>query len=286
MLTSLLTSLYNSMSGKATVAKDMPRCYNDSIEVKNMKRKGLSQEGLKLLACITMLIDHVGAALVVPNDTIYHANVELYTTMAWINLVLRCIGRIAFPIFCFLLVEGVYHTRDPKKYVWRLAVGMMLSEIPFDLAFFRDGISWAHQSVMVTLLLGCLMVLLMNRSKGFWRVLWILPFYFAAEWLRTDYGGDGILLIALFALAKGRKHEKWWQLAAMFLLYWDLSFTCGHYNLDICIPMNRLPLMAAVPIFFYDGRKRTYSRAIQWAFYLFYPAHIAVLCVLKAFVLS
>lgn len=251
-----------------------------------MKPKGISQEALKLIACVTMLLDHIGAALVSPTDAIYHANVELYTTMAWVNLILRCIGRMAFPIFCFLLVEGVYHTRSPKKYVQRLTIGMILSEIPFDLAFFRDGISWAHQSVMVTLLLGCLMVLLMNRSKGIWKLLWIVPFYFAAELLHTDYGGDGILLIALFALAKGRKHEKWWLLAAMFLMYWDLSYTCRYYNLDIYLPMNRLPLLAAAPILLYDGRKLTYSKKIQWAFYLFYPVHIAVLALLKLLFLS
>ena len=66
----------------------------------------------------------------------------------------------------------------------------------------------------------------------------------------------------------------------MFLLYWDLSWQ-GHYNLNIKVPMNRLPLMAAVPILFYDGRKLTYSKKIQWAFYLFYPVHIAVLALLK-----
>ena len=254
---------------------------NSIMEKEIIRIGGISQEMLKLIACVAMLIDHTGAALVVPTEAIYHSDVELYTTLAWINLVMRCIGRMAFPIFCFLLVEGVYHTRNPKKYVQRLAVGMVLSEIPFDLAFFPDGISWAHQSVMVTLLLGCILVLQMNRSKGFWKLLWIVPFYFAAEWLHTDYGGDGILLIALLALAKGRKHEKWWQLAAMFLLYWDFSFTSRYYNLDIYLPMNRLPLMAAVPILFYDGRKLTYSKKVQWAFYLFYPVHITVLWLLK-----
>ena len=242
---------------------------------------GISQETLKLIACVTMLIDHIGAALVVPTEAIYYANLELYTAMAWVNLVMRCIGRISFPIFCFLLVEGVHHTRNPKNYVRRLAIGMVLSEIPFDLAFFSDGISWEHQSVMVTLLLGCIMVLMMNRSRGIWKLLWILPFYFAAEWLHTDYGGDGILLIALFALAKGRKYEKWWQLAAMFLLYWDLSWTMRYYNLDIRLPMNRLPLLSAVPILCYSGRKLTHSKKIQWAFYLFYPVHITILWLLQ-----
>lgn len=241
-----------------------------------MKNKGISQETLKLIACVTMLIDHIGAVLVAPTDAIYYSNVELYTAMAWTNLVMRCIGRIAFPIFCFLLVEGVFHTRNPKKYVLRLAIGMVLSEIPFDLAFFSDGISWEHQSVMVTLLLGCLMVLGMKQSSGFWKLLWIVPFYWAAEWLHTDYAGEGILVIAMFALVKGTKHEKWWRLAGLFLLYWDLSWTMRYYNLDIRLPMNRLPLLSAIPIFFYDGRKLTHSKKVQWAFYLFYPVHILV----------
>ena len=104
-----------------------------------MKPKGISQETLKLIACVTMLIDHIGATLVAPTDAIYYAYVELYTAMAWVNLVMRCIGRIAFPIFCFLLVEGAHHTRNPRKYALRLAIGMVLSEIPFDLAFFSDA---------------------------------------------------------------------------------------------------------------------------------------------------
>ena len=60
-------------------------------------------------------------------------------------------------------------------------------------------------------------------------------------------------------------------------MYWDLSWQMRHYNLDIRVPMNRLPLLAAIPILCYDGRKLTHNKAIQWAFYLFYPAHITVL---------
>ena len=250
-----------------------------------MRRAGLSHETLKLIACVTMLLDHIGAALVVPPDALYWSNVELYTTIAWVNLVLRCIGRVAFPIFCFLLVEGVYHTRNPKKYILRLAVGMLLSEIPFDLAFFKDGISWGHQSVMVTLLLGGLMVLGMKRSKRLWKLLWIIPFYCAAEWLHTDYAGKGILVIAMFALTKGTRHEKWCRVAGMFLLYWDFSYITRYYNLDIYLPLNRLPLLSAIPISLYDGRKLTYNKMVQWAFYLFYPVHIMILAVLKLWIL-
>src|SRR5699024_500130 len=95
-----------------------------------MKEKGLSQEGLKLLACLTMLLDHIGATLV-PGWT------------------LRIIGRLAFPIFCFLLAEGAHYTKNPAKYAFRLAIGAILSEIPFDFALF-GGWTWYYQSVMLT----------------------------------------------------------------------------------------------------------------------------------------
>lgn len=237
-----------------------------------MKRCGISQETLKLIACVTMLIDHIGAVLVSPGHA---ALASGDTTVAWANVIMRCVGRTAFPIFCFLLVEGAYHTGNPKKYAARLVVGMVLSEIPFDLAFFGE-LSWDHQSVMVTLLLGFLLVTAMNRSEGFWKLLWIVPFYYGAEWLNTDYGGDGILLIAMFALVKGARQEKWVRLAGMTLMLWNLR-RIRYWNLDVMIPMDRFRMLAALPIFCYNGKKLSRSRTVQWAFYLFYPAHIALL---------
>ena len=99
-------------------------------------KRGLSQETLKLIACLTMLLDHIGAVFM-PGS------------------VLRDIGRLSFPIFCFLLSEGVFHTRDPRKYALRLTLGMFLAELPFDFAFY-GGIHWGHQNVMLTRLLGFL----------------------------------------------------------------------------------------------------------------------------------
>ena len=126
-----------------------------------MKKCGLSQESLKLIACVTMLIDHIGATLVLRMLQSMPVRNEQYNLLVGIYYTLRIIGRVAFPIFCFLLVEGAYYTRNPKKYAMRLFVGMLLSEIPFDLAFSSRGnvfFDWSSNSVMLTLLLGFCMI--------------------------------------------------------------------------------------------------------------------------------
>lgn len=121
-----------------------------------MERKGLSQEGLKLIACLTMLIDHIGAVFV-PGYYLYYS--------------MRIIGRIAFPIYCFLLAEGFHYTRSPGKYALRLTIGMVLSEIPFDLAL-EGRLTLAYQSVMVTLLLGLLAAWAMEKCGSWWKRYW------------------------------------------------------------------------------------------------------------------
>ena len=134
-----------------------------------MQKKGLSQEGLKLIACITMLLDHIGAVVVMAwFENSSGANKGLLLDL---YEMLRVIGRLAFPIYCFLLVEGSVHTCDPKRYGLRLLIAAVLSEIPYDLAIY-GGISWQNQSVMVTLLLGFLMLRVMDRLGKFpWKLL-------------------------------------------------------------------------------------------------------------------
>lgn len=243
--------------------------------------KCISQEGLKLLACITMLVDHVGATLVLrlirevgnPGSAL----IPLYYLM-------RIIGRIAFPIYCFLLVEGAHHTRNPKKYGLRLLIGMQLSEIPFDLALSSRGpvcFDWTDNSVMITLLLGFLMIQSMKQATGAWKALLILPFYLLAEQLHTDYGGLGILIIAVFALTRGMPHEKLLQTVGLCaVIYPGSRVLLG----SVAVNLEWFAALAMIPIFCYDGRKLTHSKAAQWAFYLFYPVHLAVLALLEVLI--
>ena len=128
----------------------------------NAHYKCISQEGLKLLACLTMLIDHIGASLMI---RLIQKTSAQTASLVQLYYLMRIIGRIAFPIYCFLLVEGAHYTRNPKKYGLRLFVGMLLSEIPFDLAF--DGrIDMTSSSVMVTLLLGFCAVTVMEKCHS------------------------------------------------------------------------------------------------------------------------
>ena len=99
-------------------------------------KKGLNSFQLKCIAIVTMLIDHIGA-IIFP------------TQMGF-----RIIGRFSFPIFCFLLVEGFHHTKDVKKYMIRLGIFALISEIPYDLAFRNVFLEFERQNVFFTLLLG------------------------------------------------------------------------------------------------------------------------------------
>ena len=222
-----------------------------------MKKK-LSQEMLKLIACVTMLLDHIGATILPSTG-------------------LRMIGRASFPIFCFLLAEGIAYTRNPKKYGLRLLIGALLAEIPFDLLFY-GRLTFEHQNVMVTLLLGFLMAQWMKKTGNI-----MLPFavcFLSAEFLNTDYGGFGVVLIALFYISREHPQKFLIQLIGLAVTM------CMMNSMEVAIGLVRVPiqlfaLLAMVPIYFYSGEKTTQNVWIQRAFYLFYPVHLAILLLLK-----
>ena len=240
-----------------------------------MKDKGLPQEGLKLIACVSMLLDHVGATLVMllfsvgPNEN-KGLLLDLYE-------VLRCIGRLAFPIYCFLLAEGSAHTRNPLRYGLRLAFLALLSEIPFDLAFFGE-MEWSHQNVMLTLLLGLMALEGMKRTdKGWLKLLIAAPFALAAELACSDYGAKGVLLILLFALTRGHKQAGVLQFFGLWCIFSPNHMMFLNWLGGIRFAVQEYALLAMIPISWYNGKKLGSSKAAQWGFYLFYPAHLLAL---------
>ena len=228
-----------------------------------MKQKLIPQEILKLIACVTMFIDHFGHAIV-PYLNVPHM-VTLYYTC-------RIIGRIAFPIYCFLLVEGMQHTRSPLKYISRLAIGIVLAELPFDILF-EGGFSWEYQSVMVTLTLGAIMLLCMRKTEKNWqKLLLVIPFAILAELAKSDYGGWGIAMIAVFALAEHPVAQCLW-----ICLVNGAMNSAGIPILGVTVSVQLFAGFAMLLILLYSGKKLTNSKAVQWGFYLFYPVHLLLL---------
>lgn len=226
-----------------------------------MSKRGLSQEGLKLIACVTMLIDHIGAVLCP-------------------MVGLRIIGRLAFPIYCFLLAEGSAHTRNPMRYGLRLALCMVLSELPYDLAIY-GGFTWQHQNVMVTLLLAFLALEAMKKCPNLpLKLLCTVPFMLAAEWLHSDYGGEGVALVVLFALTRELPNAKLWQFFGMWFLFSPSHLMALNWIGGFSMTVQEWAVLALIPICLYTGRKVTKSKTVQRGFYLFYPVHLLVLYVI------
>ena len=224
----------------------------------NEKKAGfsLSGAGLKWIAMASMLLDHIGAVLVPGNTAAYYA--------------LRIIGRLAFPLFCFLLVEGFYHTSNVYRYGAGLVLFAFLSEVPFDLALF--GRLWApeYQNVFFTLALGIFGVLYYDKLTKEGHVLFgiaaeILA-VFMAFFLSCDYGAEGVLLIFLFYLFHFK--ETYRNLAAAI---W-------------CVALGAVETFGALSLLFinvYNGKRGKIR--YKYLFYLFYPAHLLVLGLIKYF---
>ena len=227
------------------------------------RSRGLDGGVLKGIAAALMLTDHVGAILLpeVP--------------------VLRCVGRLAFPIFAFFIAEGYAHTRDFGRYFRRLAILAVVSEIPFNL---ENGAVFdlTRQNVLFTFCLALLTLRgleALGRERGFGR--WagcglVLAAGFAAgELLRTDYGGWGVVTVALLQLCRDGKYAKLWLLLAMAAVN-----GLGMGSLTMPVFGGEMPILlaaAALPvIWLYNGRPGV-NRHWRWAFYAFYPAHLLVL---------
>ncbi len=238
-----------------------------------MKTKaGISGNMLKWAAVFIMAVDHMGAGIL-----------ESYVLNAWggsplgsafsknwneilaVDKIIRYIGRPAFPIFCFLLVEGFLHTRDVKKYAFRLGVFALISEIPFDLALRTVPVYWKSQNVFFTLLIGLLVIWFIK----IWgntipvRAVGLLAGAVSAELLHTDYGAFGVALIVLLYLLRNKKAAQ--CILGAFCCAWELT----------------APL-AFLLIWFYNGERGKQSR---WFFYWFYPVHLLAYSMIGMYVL-
>lgn len=228
-----------------------------------MNYRILSGSALKMIAVITMGIDHTAWQLLWHWDAfteplfMYHHRV-----VTWYFL-LRCVGRLAFPIFAFLIVEGFIHTRNRRRYGWSLFVCALISEIPY--ALFHNGLQLMGHNVMFTLLWGFLGLCAVERYRHDWRrVGGILVAMLAVAFLfRAEYGGTGFtFIILLYAL---RRHLALQALLGCCLF--SFKWVTG---------------LAFIPIAMYNGQRGFIKGAIgKYLFYAFYPAHLMIIWLIR-----
>ena len=235
---------------------------------------------LKLLACLSMLIDHI-TFMFVPRYT----DIVTGTENIWWYIG-RGLGRSAFIIFAFLLVEGFFLTKDLKKYVLRMSLFAVIAEAPFDLLSngTLDESTWlSHQNVLILFVLGLILMyvilyiekLFAEKSMPKYYILSACAcalFGLAAYFLRLDHGYPGLILVLIFFFF--RKSGKRLIIAVTVWAF-------------ICIPLGQMlewaGLIALIPIMMYNGEK---GKGSKWFFYIFYPAHMLVLGLIYVYLIK
>lgn len=206
---------------------------------------GISGSTLKLIAIITMLMDHIGGILLPQYGF------------------LRIIGRLAFPIFCFLLVEGFLHTHNVYHYALRLGLFALISEVPFDLAIYHVPFYPYHQNVFFTLFIG--LIVLIGLKKFQEHPFIALTIFVAGALLAlesyVDYGVFGIAMIVLIYLYSLHHNFIIFTLGFVFLNMFAKGIQC-------------FGALAILPIALYNGKR---GISLKYIFYIFYPAHLLIL---------
>lgn len=214
------------------------------------KRSGISAAVLKWIAVITMVIDHF--ALAVYLQTAGYSYDVYY--------IMRKIGRIAFPIYCFLLVEGFFHTRNVYLYLRNCLLFAIVSEIPFDMAVFGEIVYPQGQNVYFTLCIGLVALIVLDRFRAecgvryaLLRLFVIVLSAYAGEAMDVDYHWKGVLFIIMFYYI--RNMQEWIRNLAVI----------GAFAYEVTAPL------AVIPIHFYNGER---GRQMKYLFYAIYPLHL------------
>lgn len=244
--------------------------------LEDRRKFGLTSTVLHIMAMAFMLCDHLWGTVVPGND--------------W----LTCVGRLAFPIFAFMIVEGYFHTSNLKKYVIRILVFAVISEIPFNLAMGSRVFYPLHQNVMWTFLIAVGLIYLNERAKEngkLWKriavgVLSVLAGYIIGIVTMTDYYHAGILTVLAFYFFR---HKKWWCYIGQAVCLWYINVEMlGGYSYEVQLFGNTyffmrqsLALLALVPIWLYRGEQGYYSKWLKYVYYGFYPLHLLVLGIIK-----
>ena len=227
-------------------------------------RYGLSGSTLKLIASAIMLIDHTGASVVATYMSVSRlrfTDLAAYQNMQTLYQWMRSIGRLAFPIYCFLIVEGFFHTRSVRKYCWRLFLFALISEFPFDYALKAGVPYWRKQNVYFTLLIALLCLAMLQYLQGLYCVQFIAiaSSMWLANAMMTDYNYKGVFLIVILYLF--HDYRLYQCIAGAAAIAWE------HWA----------PL-SYILCYFYNGKR---GIRLRYFFYIFYPGHLLVLGIIR-----
>ena len=226
---------------------------------------------LKIIAIISMFCDHFG-------DFYFEK-----TTF------LNFIGRLAFPIFAFQIAQGYIHTKDIKKYILRLIVFSFISQIPYMLFYHFVFNRIFEVNVIFTLLFGLLSILIYDKYHKFVGVCSCILLGTIAHFLHFDYGFFGVFIVFMFYVLRDKKiYMSIGFIIAVILKYYLKIIKYAAPFTYIFLGNNYSKAMyatflAIVPILFYNGKK---GKDVKYLFYIFYPAHLLVLGLLKLYLLK
>lgn len=231
---------------------------------------------MHIIAMILMLCDHLWGTIVPGND--------------W----LTCMGRISFPMFAFMIVEGYFHTSNLKNYVKRLLIFALISEIPFNLAMGSSIFYPIHQNVLWSFLISIGLIRWNEKAKAtgkIWKQIvvgcvTIILGYILGLLTMVDFYHAGILMVLVFYFFR---QKKWWSYIGQVVSLWYINTELlGGYGYEIqlfgethFLQRQAFAMLALIPIWLYRGRQGYHSKLFKYICYGFYPVHLLVLGLIK-----
>lgn len=238
----------------------------------------LTSFALHIMAMVFMIFDHLWG--------VFATDGYLWMT---------CIGRLTYPIFAFMIAEGYFHTKNLKKYVLRLLIFALISEIPFNLVMSSSWIAPLHQNVLWTFLIGILLIFLNEKANK--KALWVRILVFIGTALLgcllgiitfVDYNHGGVLIILMFYVFRERK---WWALLGQIVCLYFISvevisgqfIPIELFGKTFELVVQSFCVLALIPIWLYQGKQGPYNKAIRYLYYGFYPTHLLLFALIRMF---
>lgn len=243
--------------------------------MENKLKLETTSTSLHIMAMLFMLCDHLWGTIVPGND--------------W----LTCIGRLSFPIFAFMIVEGYFHTKNLKKYVLRLLLFAVISEIPFNLALGGRFFYPVHQNVLWSFLFSIGLIHWNEKLKTqkYWKrllvgCLSVIIGYVVGLLTMVDFYHAGILTVLVFYFFR---QKKWWCYVCQLICLWYINFEMlGGFGYEIellgqtlFILRQGFAILALIPIWLYRGKQGYHNKALQYSYYVFYPMHLLILGIIN-----